>query len=89
MVNEFRKRHGIHPHRAANLMDTVSCSFPYILPYSAIITAAGAVQQQVAARYDFTPIVPWAQEALFMFYGLTLFPIMIIAAVTGYGRKSG
>lgn len=89
MVNKFRKRHGIHPHRAANLMDTVSCSFPYILPYSAIITAAGAVQQQVAARYDFTPIVPWAQEALFMFYGLTLFPIMIIAAVTGYGRKSG
>ena len=31
--NRLRKRHGIHPHRSANLMDTISCSFPYILPY--------------------------------------------------------
>ena len=89
LANELRKRHRIHPYRSANLMDTVSCSFPYILPYSAPIVAAAAIHRKLAAQYDFVQVLPWIQEAPFIFYGLLLFPVMIVAVVTGYGRKAG
>jgi hypothetical protein len=34
-------------------------------------------------------VLAWAQEAPYIFYGLLLFPVMIVAVVTGYGRKAG
>lgn len=89
LANQLRKRHQIHPYRSANLMDTVSCSFPYILPYAAPFVAAAAIQHTVAARYSFVTVLPWAEVAPYYFYGLILFPLMIVAVVTGYGRKTG
>ena len=89
LANRLRKRHAIHPYRSANLMDTVSCSFPYVLPYAAPLVAAAAVQNTVAARYSFVEVLPWTQVAPYIFYGLLLFPLMILAVVTGYGRKAG
>lgn len=89
LANILRKRHGIHPYRSANLLDTISCSFPYLLPYAATIVAAGAIQQQVAERYDFVVLLSAAQFVPYCFYGLVLFPLMIIAVITGFGRKRG
>jgi Na+/H+ antiporter NhaC len=89
LANKLRKRHGIHPYRSANLMDTVSCSFPYILPYSAVTLAAIATQQQVAQRFDFVSVVPWEKYAGYAFYPVFLFPIMVVAVITGFGRKRG
>lgn len=89
LANILRKRHDLHPYRSANLLDTISCSFPYILPYSATIVAANAIQREVAERYAFAVVLPWAQEAPFYFYGIVLFPLMIMAAITGFGRSKG
>jgi len=89
LANVLRKRHNIHPYRSANLLDTVSCSFPYILPYAATIVAATAIQHQVAEHYDFAVVLTWAQTAPFFFYGIVLFPLMILAVITGFGRKRG
>lgn len=89
LANVLRKRHGIHPYRSANLLDTISCSFPYILPYSAPIVAANAIQRQVVERYDFAVVLPWAQEAPYIFYGIVLFPLMVVAVITGFGRRKG
>lgn len=89
LANELRKRHGIHPYRAANLMDTVSCSFPYILPYAAVVSAALVAQQAVADKYDFIEMVGWASFAPYMFYAHVMFPLMILAVVTGFGRRRG
>ncbi len=89
LANQLRLRHGIHPYRSANLMDTVSCSFPYALPYAAPLVAAAAVQNTVAARYAFVEVLPWMQVAPYFFYGMLLFPLMIAAVATGYGRKAG
>ena len=89
LANALRKRHNIHPYRSANLLDTISCSFPYILPYAATIVAATAIQHRVAERYDFAVVLTWAQEAPFIFYGIVLFPLMILAVITGFGRKKG
>ncbi len=87
LVNKLRRRHGIDPHRSANLLDTISCSFPYILPYAATIAAGTAIIHQTHKIYDFVPLLSWAEMAPYIFYGLTLFPVMIFAVITGYGRK--
>jgi len=89
LANRLRKRHGIHPYRSANLLDTVSCSFPYVLPYGAPVVAAIATQQDLAKQYAFVEVLPWTQLAPYIFYGLLLFPLMIVAVLTGYGRKAG
>jgi Na+/H+ antiporter NhaC len=83
------KRHDIHPYRSANLIDTISCSFPYMLPYAATIVAADAIQRELALRYDFVQVVPWGQEVVYIFYGMVLFPLMIVAVITGFGRVRG
>lgn len=83
------KRHDIHPYRSANLIDTISCSFPYMLPYAATIVAANAIQRELALRYDFVQVVPWSQEVVYIFYGMVLFPLMIVAVITGFGRVKG
>ena len=89
LVNEMRKRHNIHPYRSANLMDTVSCSFPYLLPYSAVTLTAIATQQQAAQKYEFVNVIPWEQYAPYTLYCVALFPIMVLSVITGFGRKSG
>lgn len=89
MANTLRRRHSLHPYRVANLLDTVSCSFPYILPYAATVVAATAVQQQIAERYAFVDVLSFSAEAPYCFYGIVLFPLMLIAAITGYGRRKG
>ncbi|MFQ5605760.1 MAG: Na+/H+ antiporter NhaC family protein [bacterium] len=89
LANILRKRFNIHPYRSANLLDTVSCSFPYLLPYAATVVAAIAIQQEVAARYAFVPVLAWNDFWFFCFYGLVLFPLMIVAVITGFGRKQG
>ena len=67
----------------------MSCSFPYILPYAATMVAATGIQYALAERYPFVIVVPWTQQAPYVFYGLVLFPLMILSVLTGYGRKEG
>jgi Na+/H+ antiporter NhaC len=59
LVNDFRKRHGINRYRAANLLDTISCSFPYALPYGAAMIAAVSIQRSLAGEGAGTPEIPW------------------------------
>ncbi|HUU27249.1 MAG TPA: Na+/H+ antiporter NhaC family protein [archaeon] len=89
LANRLRKRHSIHPYRIANLLDTISCSFPFLLPYAAVIVAAGAIQSELARRYAFALVLPWTEEVPFIFYSIVLFPLMIVAVLTGFGRKKG
>jgi Na+/H+ antiporter NhaC len=89
LANVIRKQAGIHPYRSANLLDTISCSFPFILPYATAVVAAGALQRQVAERYPTVPIVPWAEFVPYFYYGHILFPLMILAILTGFGQRKG
>ena len=89
MANELRKRHSIHPYRSANLLDTISCSFPYALPWTVPMVAAIGIQEEVAGSYAFVPVLEWGQMAPYVVYGWALFPIMLIAVAVGYGRKKG
>lgn len=87
VVNDLRRRHGISGYRSANLLDTISCSFPFLLPYAATIVAATAIQQDLVDRYAFLRVTPWAEEVRYIFYPIVLFVVMIFAVVTGYGRE--
>lgn len=89
LANVIRKEAGIHPHRSANLLDTVSCSFPFILPYATAVVAAVAMQRQVAERFPAVPVVGWFEFAPYFFYGHILFPLMLLAILTGFGRREG
>ncbi len=86
LANSLRKKKNIDPHRSANLLDTVSCSFPYILPYSATIIAATSVQLDLHSQDPNIPVVPWIEQASYFYYGLVLFPVMILCVMTGWGR---
>jgi Na+/H+ antiporter NhaC len=79
----------IHPYRIANLLDTISCSFPFLLPYAAVIIAAMAIQRELAETYSFVPVLTWAQMAPYIMYSMVLFVVMVVAIVTGFGRKRG
>jgi Na+/H+ antiporter NhaC len=89
LANILRKRFRIHPYRTANLLDTVSCSFPFLLPYAAAVVAAIAIQGEVAQRYDFVEVLTTSEFVPFAFYCIVLYPLMIIAVATGFGRKRG
>lgn len=86
LTNKLRKKFNISPYRAANLMDTVSCSFPFLLPYASSVAAALAIQGEVAEHYDFVQVIPASEFVPFCFYSLLLFPFMVIAVWTGYGK---
>ena len=87
LANIMRKRIKIHPHRSANLLDTVSCSFPFLLPYAAVVAAAVAIQKQVATQYPFVEVLTVSDFGPYAFYCIILFPLMILTALTGFGRK--
>lgn len=87
LANIVRKRIKLHPHRSANLLDTVSCSFPFLLPYAAVVASAMAIQKQVATQYPFVEVLTVSDFAPYSFYCLILFPVMVLAALTGFGRK--
>jgi len=53
------------------------------------MAAAGAIQREPAKRYAFAVVLPWYEEAPYVFYGIVLFPLMVIAVITGFGRKRG
>jgi Na+/H+ antiporter NhaC len=89
LANILRKEVKLHPYRVANLLDTVSCSFPYVLPYATSVVAAVATQQQVALKYPTVPVVHWGDFAGYFFYGHVLLPLMILSALTGFGRRRG
>lgn len=88
-ANEIRKTVGLQSYRVANILDTISCSFPYILPYATASVAAVAIQTQVAAKYPAVPVVPWEQFVPFYFYGHVLLGVMMLSILTGFGRRQG
>jgi hypothetical protein len=60
-----------------------------VLPYATAVVAAVAIQQQVAERFPSVPVVTWEQFVPYFFYGHVLLPVMILAVLTGFGRRRG
>jgi len=57
------------------------------LPYADVVVAAVAIQKQVTSQYTFVEVLALSDFTPYTFYCIILFPLMILMALTGYGRK--
>ena len=88
-VGEFAmqtgRRFGIHRYRRANLLDLTVMTFPFILPYFIpVLLTSGTTA--AGAQYG-VPTVPAWQVGLHNFQAFTMGAAVLIAVVTGFGRR--
>lgn len=86
-VREIGKDYNIHPYRRANLLDSLTSSLAGIIPWGGHIILAVATVATVANEYDFISIVSPVQLTPYIFYGLFLPVVMLIAILTGWGLE--
>ena len=86
-VRDMGKTFGLHPYRPANFLDAVSSAFGYIFPWSGGVLIGVATLQGLGEKYDFftapSPMDVWP----YVFHGWLLAGVMLIAAITGFGRR--
>jgi Na+/H+ antiporter NhaC len=96
-VSSFVKALGdkvnLHPYRKANLLDAVSSALGYIFPWSGAVILAITQMKVIRADYpvlesiesfatlNFSHVFPY------VFHGWFLLIVMLIAALTGFGRQ--
>ena len=88
LADELSKPKGIHPYRRANIIDSMVCSLPIIIPFSSlfIFVVLGTING-LTATYDFLqPLSPFALAPA-VFYPILLFVVMSVAIVTGWGMR--
>ena len=78
-------RFGIHPYRRANLLDVTVCTLPFLLPYFIPVILAASVTAGAAGRG--VPSVGPLATGLHNFQSWALILMILIAVVTGYGRR--
>lgn len=83
LVNEIGERAGVNRYRRANLMDCTGCVFCFLAPWTVhcVIPA-----QQSAAFGEGFAVAP-ASVPLVNYYSLCMLAILLLAVVTGYGKK--
>ena len=88
LADELSKPKGIHPYRRANIIDSMVCSLPIIIPFSSlfIFVVLGTINGLIPT-YDFIrPVSPF-ELAPAVFYPILLFVVMAVAIATGWGLK--
>ncbi len=84
LVKELGEKAGLDPYRRANLMDCTGCVFCFLAPW----TVHCVIPAMKAAEFGEAFAVAPAAIPFVNFYSLSMAVILIIAVVTGYGRKS-
>lgn len=85
-VNAIGKITKLHPYRRANILDAVSCSWPFFVPYGGCVLLLLGTMKSVATTYPFvTPLNPYA-VFFTVFYSWILWIVMLVASITGWGR---
>jgi len=83
--NQTGEKMGIGRYRRANLLSLTVSTLPFILPYFIpVILMANTTHS--GAEFGVPPVTP-LQAGLFNFYSWTILLVVIIAVVTGFGRK--
>jgi Na+/H+ antiporter NhaC len=79
------ERFGIHAYRRANLLDLTVSTFPFLLPYFIpVLLAAGTTAS--GTQYG-VPAVPALAVGMHNFFSWITLIIIVVAVVTGYGRR--
>lgn len=84
LVKELGEKAGLDPYRRANLMDCAGCVFCFLAPW----TVHCVIPAQKAAEFGEAFAVAPAAIPFVNFYSIAMLVILVVAIVTGYGRKS-
>jgi Na+/H+ antiporter NhaC len=87
VISQLGKRFKLHPYRRANFLDAVSSALGYIFPWGGGVLIGYQTIRVLEGQYDFiTPVSP-TQVWPFVLHGWFLALVMLLAAVTGFGRS--
>lgn len=83
-VKEVGKSFKLHPYRRANFLDAITSAFGYIFPWSGgVLIAIKTLQENFGDILTISHTEVWP----FVFHGWLLMTVMLIAALTGFGRR--
>lgn len=83
LINEIGEKAGVDRYRRANLMDCTGCVFCFLAPWTVHCVIPAQLSAQFGEGYAVAP----GSVPLVNYYSLCMLVILIIAVVTGYGRK--
>jgi Na+/H+ antiporter NhaC len=86
VVSQLGKRFKLHPYRRANMLDAVTSAVGYIFPWGGGVLIGYQTIRNLEGTYDFVSVVSPTQVWPFVFHGWFLAAVMLIAALTGFGR---
>jgi len=87
VVSKLGKRFKLHPYRRANLLDAVTSAVGYIFPWGGGVLIGYQTIRNLESSYDFIVVVPPTEVWPFVLHGWFLAGIMLVAAITGFGRS--
>ncbi|MFQ5548945.1 MAG: Na+/H+ antiporter NhaC family protein [Woeseia sp.] len=86
VISRLGKRFRLHPYRRANLLDAVTSAIGYIFPWGGGVLIGYQTIRTLESQYDFVQVVPPTEVWPFVLHGWFLAAVMLIAALTGFGR---
>jgi Na+/H+ antiporter NhaC len=87
VISQLGKRFKLHPYRRANMLDAVTSAIGYIFPWGGGVLIGYQTIRTLESQYDFVQAVPPTDVWRFVLHGWFLAAIMLIAALTGFGRR--
>lgn len=87
VVSRLGKRFRLHPYRRANMLDAVTSAIGYIFPWGGGVLIGYQTIRTLETQYDFVQAVPPTEVWRFVLHGWFLAAVMLIAALTGFGRR--
>ena len=83
LINEIGEKAGVNRYRRANLMDCTGCVFCFLAPWTVHCVIPAQLSSGFGEGYAVAPgSVPFVN-----YYSLCMLVILVVAVVTGYGRK--
>ena len=88
VISQLGKRFRLHPYRRANMLDAVTSAIGYIFPWGGGVLIGYQTIRTLESQYEFVRAVPPTEVWSYVLHGWFLAAIMLIAALTGFGRRS-
>jgi len=83
-VKAVGKSFQLHPYRRANFLDAITSAFGYIFPWSGgVLIGVKNLQENLGGVISIAHTQVWP----FVFHGWLLIGVMLIAALSGFGRR--
>jgi len=86
-AREAGEAFGVSAYRRSNVLDVTVCTYPFVLPFAipTILTASTTV---AGAEFGLPRISPLA-TGLYNLHSWALLAVLLVAILTGYGRRDG